>query len=245
LLSAILAPSSPIRDAGIAVANLNSGTRFAGPEDADVYEVGIKAQFDGFGFNLALFDQTLKGFQSNIFTGTGFALANAGQQSTRGFEFDATVRPADPWLFTFALTYLDATFDDFPNSAVGDLTGERPSGTPAYSIATSATYTHEFGASGNLLIGRVDYSHESNVNITNGLPTFGPAAESLFRREVNLVNTSLTLALDNGFEISAYARNLFDERFITQVFDGVAQAGTVSGYPNQPRTYGGSVRFKF
>jgi len=245
LLSAILAPSSPIRDAGIATPNLNSGTRFAGPEDAEVYELGIKGQFDGFGFNLALFDQTLKGFQSNIFTGTGFALANAGQQSTRGFEFDATVRPADPWLFTFALTYLDATFDDFPNSAVGDLTGERPSGTPAYSIATSATYTHEFGASGNLLIGRVDYSHESNVNITNGLPTFGPAAESLFRREVNLVNTSLTLALDNGVEISAFARNLFDERFITQVFDGVAQAGTVSGYPNQPRTYGGSVRFKF
>ena len=62
---------------------------------------------------------------------------------------------------------------------------------------------------------------------------------------LDLVNTSLTLALENGVEISAFARNLFDERFITQVFDGVAQAGTVSGYPNQPRTYGGSVRFKF
>ena len=244
-LSAILAPSSPIRNAGIATPNLNSGTRFAGPEDAEVYEVGLKGQFEGFGFNLAVFDQTLKGFQSNIFTGTGFALANAGQQSTRGFEFDATIQPADPLVFTFALTYLDSTFDDFRNSAVGDLTGQTPAGTPSYSIATSATYTHEFGSGGNALIGRIDYSHESNVNITNGLPTFGPAAETLFRREVNLVNTSLTLALENGVQISAYARNLLDERFITQVFDGVAQAGTVSGYPNQPRTYGGSVRFKF
>jgi len=25
----------------------------------------------------------------------------------------------------------------------------------------------------------------------------------------------------------------------------VAQAGTVSGYPSQPRTYGGLVRYKF
>jgi len=245
LLSAILAPSSPVTDAGIATANLNSGTRFAGPEDAEVYEIGVKGQFEGFGFNLALFDQTLKGFQSNIFTGTGFALANAGQQSTRGFEFDATIQPADPLVFTFALTYLDSTFDDFPNSAVGDLTGETPAGTPEYAIATSATYTHEFGGSGNALIGRVDYSHESNVNITNGLPTFGPTAETLFRREVNLVNTSLTLALENGIQISAFARNLLDDRYITQVFDATAQAGTVSGYPNQPRTYGGSVRFKF
>ena len=244
-LSAFAAPPSPITDAGIAVPNLNTGTRFAGPEDAEVYEIGLKAQFPRFGFNLALFDQTLEGFQSNIFTGTGFALANAGEQSTKGFEFDATINPVDPLVLTFAMTYLDSVFDSFPNSAVGDLTGQTPGGTPEITIATSATYTHEFGYSGNFLIARVDYNHESNVNITNGLPAFGPAAETLFRREVNLVNGSLTLRMNNGIEVSAWGRNILNERFITQVFDGVAQAGTVSGYPNQPRTYGGTVRFKF
>ena len=244
-LSAFAAPPSPITDAGIAVPNLNTGTRFAGPEDAEVYEIGLKAQFPRFGFNLALFDQTLEGFQSNIFTGTGFALANAGEQSTKGFEFDATINPVDPLVLTFAMTYLDSVFDSFPNSAVGDLTGQTPGGTPEITIATSATYTHEFGYSGNFLIARVDYNHESNVNITNGLPAFGPAAETLFRREVNLVNGSLTLRMNNGIEVSAWGRNILNDRFITQVFDGVAQAGTVSGYPNQPRTYGGTVRFKF
>ena len=244
-LSAFAAPPSPITDAGIAVPNLNTGTRFAGPEDAEVYEIGLKAQFPRFGFNLALFDQTLEGFQSNIFTGTGFALANAGEQSTKGFEFDATINPVDPLVLTFAMTYLDSVFDSFPNSAVGDLTGQTPGGTPEITIATSATYTHEFGYSGNFLIARVDYNHESNVNITNGLPAFGPAAETLFRREVNLVNGSLTLRMNNGIEVSAWGRNILNERFVTQVFDGVAQAGTVSGYPNQPRTYGGTVRFKF
>lgn len=245
LLSGILAPSSPIRDAGIATPNLNTGTRFAGPEDAIVYEVGVKAQFDRMGFNLALFDQTLKGFQSNIFTGTGFALANAGKQSTRGFEFDATLNPTDPLVITFALTYLDPTFDSFPNSAVGDLTGQRPSGISEFSIATSATYTHELGASGNVLIARVDFNHESNVNLTNGLPAFGPSAEQLFRMEANLLNGALIFKMENGFEVGVWGRNITNDRFITTVFDGVAQSGTVSGYPNQPRTYGVTAGFKF
>ncbi|USA38630.1 TonB-dependent receptor [Pelagerythrobacter marinus] len=248
--STILAPSSPIRDAGLAVPNLTTGTRFAGPEEAEVYEIGLKGDFPGLRFNMALFDQTLEGFQSNVFTGTGFALANAGEQSTRGFEFDSMIQPADPLVFTFALTYLDPKYDSFPNSTLGDLSGARPAGIPEWTLATSATYTHEFGVSGNALIGRLDYYHESNTQITDGLTGFGSneagiAMARLFRREVNQVNASLTLALDMGLEISGFVRNLTNQRYMTQIFDGVAQAGTVSGYPNQPRTYGGTVRFKF
>ncbi len=240
------APDSAIVNAGLATANLVSGSRFAGPEEAEVYEIGLKAQFDGFGFNLALFDQTIEGFQSFAFTGTGFALRNAGQQSVRGFELDATVIPTDGLVLTFAMTHLDPLFDDFPGSVLGDLTGERPAGIPGFSIATSATYTHEFD-SGSQLITRVDYNHESNTDINNGLPEFNTnlGNTDIFRREVNLVNASMTLALNNGLEVGAFARNLLNDQYILTVFDGVAQSGTVSGYPSQPRTYGGVVRFKF
>nr|WP_137677857.1 TonB-dependent receptor [Parerythrobacter lutipelagi] len=240
--SLILSPSSPIRDAGLAVANLTTGSRFAGPEDAEVYELGLKGEWDGLNVNLALFDQTLKGFQSFLFTGTGFQLNNAGEQSVKGFELDTRIQPTDGLVLTFALTYLDPLFVSFTESPVGDLSGQRPAGIPEIAIATSATYTHDFGSSGNRLITRVDYSHESNTDINNGLPTFGP---NNFRREVNLVNASMTFALDNGLEIGAYARNLLNDQYILTVFDGVAQAGTVSGYPSAPRTYGGVVRFKF
>ncbi|MEO1044276.1 MAG: TonB-dependent receptor [Pseudomonadota bacterium] len=245
--STILAPASPILGAGLAVPNLTTGSRFAGPEEAEVYEVGLKAQFDGIGFNLALFDQTIEGFQSFLFTGTGFQLNNAGQQSVTGFEFDATIIPADGLVFTFATTYLDPIFDSFVDSPVGDLTGQRPGGIPEWSIATSATYTHDFGGSGNRLITRLDYQHESNVNVNNGLPTFNASLGNtqIFRRAVNLVNGSMTLQLDNGFEIGAFARNLLNDRYILTVFDGVAQAGTVSGYPSPPRTFGGLVRYRF
>ena len=246
-LSTILAPSSPIRDAGLAVANLRTGTRFAGPEEAEVYEVGMKAQWDGIGFNLALFDQTIEGFQSFAFTGTGFELRNAGEQSVRGFELDVTIQPTDGLVFTFAATHLDPKFDDFTGSVLGDLTGARPGGIPSWAIATSATYTHEFGASGNRLITRVDYNHESNTDINNGLPTFNAQLGNtqIFRREVNLVNGSITFAMENGFEFGVWGRNLLDDEYISTVFDGVAQSGTVSGYPSQPRTYGITGRFKF
>lgn len=241
------APSSPITDAGLAVPNLGTGSRFAGPEEAEVYELGMKAQWDGFGFNLALFDQTIQGFQSFLFTGTGFQLNNAGEQSVKGFEFDSTINPADGLVFTFAMTYLDALYDSFTASPVGDLSGRRPGGIPEFSIATSATYTHEFGDSGNKLVTRLDYAHESNTQINNGLPTFNAALGNtrVFQREVNLVNGSMIFQMDSGIEFGVWARNLLDDEYIITVFDGVAQAGTVSGYPSQPRTYGGLVRFKF
>jgi outer membrane receptor protein involved in Fe transport len=244
--STILAPSSPIRDAGLAVPNLVSGTRFAGPEEAEVYELGVKAQWPGFGFNLALFDQTIQGFQSFAFTGTGFALRNAGEQSVRGFEFDATIQPTDGLVLTFAMTHLDPLFDSFIGSVVGDLSGQRPGGIPAWAISTSATYTHEWD-SGSKLITRLDYNHESDTPINNGLPTFNAALGNtqIFNREVNLVNGAITLALNSGLEFGIWGRNLLDDEYLLTVFDGVAQSGTVSGYPNQPRTYGGLVRFRF
>lgn len=242
-----LSPSSPITNAGLPITNLTTGSRFAGPEEAEVYEIGLKGSFPGLDFNLALFDQTIEGFQSFLFTGTGFQLNNAGEQSVKGFEFSSTITPTRPLVFTFALTYLDALYDSFVSSPVGDLSGRRPGGIPEFSIATSATYSHDFGDSGTRLISRLDYSHESNVAINNGLPTFNASLGNtrIFKREVNLVNASVTLALANGLEIGAWARNLLDDEYIITVFDGVAQAGTVSGYPSAPRTYGGVVRFKF
>jgi outer membrane receptor protein involved in Fe transport len=245
--STFLAPASPITNGGLIVPNLTTGSRFAGPENAEVWELGFKGQWDGLSVNLALFDQTLKGFQSFLFTGTGFQLNNAGEQSVSGFELDTRIQPTDGLVFTFAMTYLDPLFDSFTSSPVGDLSGLRPGGIPEFNIATSATYTHEFGDSGNRLITRVDYSHEANTDINNGLPTFNASLGNtqIFRREVNLVNASMTFAMDSGIEVGVYARNLLDDQYIVTVFDGVAQSGTVSGYPSAPRTWGGLVRFKF
>jgi hypothetical protein len=40
-------------------------------------------------------------------------------------------------------------------------------------------------------------------------------------------------------------RNLLKDKNIEQIFDSVAQSGGISGYINDPRTYGVTARFKF
>ncbi len=238
--------SSPIRDAGLAVNNLSTGTRFADPEEAEVYEVGVKGQWEGFAFNLAIFDQSLNGFQGNIFTGTGFVLGNAEKQSVRGFEFDSSISPIPELTFTAAVTYLDAEYDSFAGGTAfnpatlttvpTDLTGLRPAGIPEWNLTFGGTYNIEFD-SGHILTLHADFLHESNTQIAEGLPQF--------RREVNQLNSTVSLKLENGLELAIWGRNLTNDVYNTTVFPSVAQAGSLSGYRNFPRTYGGLIRFTF
>jgi len=234
---------------GLATPNLVSGSRFAAPEESSVYEAGLKAQWSVAALNLAVFKQSIKGFQSNVFTGTGFALANAGKQSTWGVEFDGSVRPVQGLNLNLAVTWLDPKYDSFIGSAVGDLSGKKPAGIPDLSVSMGATYTHEF-AGGTKAIAHVDYQYESPTQIVDGLTGFATDAEGIriaqgLKREVNQLNASFTVALTNGFELGVWGRNLTNAQYLTTVFDAVAQAGSVSGYPSQPRTYGVTGRFKF
>ncbi len=59
------------------------------------------------------------------------------------------------------------------------------------------------------------------------------------------VTASLGYEMDNGFSVEVWARNLLNDRNIETIFDSVAQPKAVSGYPNDPRTYGVTARFKW
>ncbi|NBW75896.1 MAG: TonB-dependent receptor [Sphingomonadaceae bacterium] len=247
-----------LRAAGLTLPNLTTGSRYAGPENAKVLELGLKANWGIASANLTLFKQTITGFQSNVFTGTGFALANAGKQSTFGVEFDGMVKPTDSLSLNLALVYLEPKYDSFTASAVGDLSGTRPAGIPGLSTTIGAQWNKELG-SGDRLIVRGDWHWESEVQIAEGLPAFiqrnglgqvtsyQPAFDAArpFTREVSEISASITYAMMNGIEFSLWGRNLTDNRYLIQIFDSVAQSGSVSAYPNQPRTYGASIRFKW
>ncbi len=229
---------------GLGTANLVSGTRFAAPEESTVYEAGLKAQWSVAALNLAVFKQSIKGFQSNVFTGTGFALANAGKQSTWGLEFDGSVRPVQGLNLSLAVTWLDPKYDSFVASAFGDLSGQKPAGIPDLAVSMGGTYTYEF-AGGTKAIAHVDYQYESPTQIVDGLSGFPASVAQNLKREVNQLNASFTVALTNGFELGVWGRNLTNAQYLTTIFNAVAQAGSVSGYPSQPRTYGVTGRFKF
>ncbi|OQW72605.1 MAG: TonB-dependent receptor [Proteobacteria bacterium ST_bin13] len=233
-----------LQTAGLAVVNITSGSRFAGPEQSEVYEGGIKGQFSKAAFNLAVFSQKIRGFQGNIFTGTGFILNNAGSQSTFGIEFDGSVTPVKNLSFNAAVTYLDPVFDSFVNGSTfnatfgvvaANLTGRRPAGIPEFAISVGSSYTHEVNNDFKLTL-RGDYQYETPVLISEG---------ATFTREVQSLNMSLTGQFSNGIEISAWGRNMTNAQYLTTIFPSVAQAGSLSGYPSQPVTYGGTVRIKF
>jgi outer membrane receptor protein involved in Fe transport len=230
--------TSAIRAAGLALPNLTSGTRYALPEEATVMELGLKAKWERVAFNLTIFDQSIKNFQGNSFIGTGFVLTNAGKQSTRGVEFDGSVNPIDALQLRAAFTYLAPKYDSYVASAFGDISGQTPAGIPELSTTLGATYTAELG-NGSELIMNVDYHNESQTTINDN-----PAYRD-YKREVNDVSASTTLRLENGLQLSLWGRNLTNARYLSTIFPSVVQTGSISGYPNQPRTYGASVKYKF
>lgn len=235
---------SPIRDAGLALPNLSTGTRFAGPEDSAVYEIGVKGKYDTFSFNIALFDQVINDFQTNVFLGTGFAFDNAAQQSSRGLEVDTNILLSDNFSVTFAGTFMDPVYDDFKNSASGDISGQQPNGIPETQTSLAGTYTTVL-SNGWDVFARADWQYTSNS------PFFDdPANEALiapfgYDRGGSLINASMGFTTETGLSVNLWGRNIFDEETISTAFPAVAQAGSISGYPNQPSTYGITVKKEF
>jgi iron complex outermembrane receptor protein len=238
-------PFAADRDALIASSlaqkNQSYGGRFASPEKSTVYELGMKAQFEKVAFNVTVFDQTIEGFQSSIFIGTGFVLANAGEQSTQGIEFDAVYNPSDNWKFTLAGTFLDPIYDSFTGASgvdgPVDLSGEKPAGIHEQSITAGVTYNFEFSNGINGYF-RTDYLYESEVNLVENVP------ESL-TREVSTFNASAGLNFDNGVHLQVWARNLNNDKYYHSAFPVPIQAGSFNAYPNQPATFGASISYEF
>ncbi|KQM19599.1 TonB-dependent receptor [Novosphingobium sp. Leaf2] len=248
-----------LRAQGLAVNNLTAGSRYADPEDATVYELGLKGNWGIVSANVAVFKQTIRNFQSNIFTGSGFFLANAGKQSAFGIEFEGSAKPVEPLTLTMSWTYLKPRFDRFQLSAFGDLSGTTPAGVSPLSVTFGAELVQPVGTRGDRVILHGDYHYEAQFQLVEGLPglvvtdtqgrvvdvSAALAAAREFKQDINDVNASLTYAMANGLELSVWGRNLLNDRTILQIFDSPAQPGSISGYPNQPRTYGVAARMRF
>ncbi len=246
-----------IRAAGIATPNLGSGTRFARPENSEVFELGIKGNWGIASGNLTIFKQSIKDFQANTFIGTSFVFANAEKQSTFGVEFDGRVNPTRELSLMVAMTYLEPKYDSYVGSVFGDVSGETIGNITQLSATFGVQWDKEL-ASGDHFILSGDFHYEAPVQVEPGLtnyivrnpgspPNYAPAriAAAAFRREINDLNASITYAFDMGLELTVWGRNLLDHRYVADIFDSVAQNQSVSGYTNQPRTYGVAARFRF
>ena len=88
---------------------------FAQPEEAENIEVGFKKTFSNGYLNMSFFHMAVEGYQSNLFIGTCFNLVNIGEQTNKGIEIDSLFFLSENFVFTFAASLIDATFNDFKN----------------------------------------------------------------------------------------------------------------------------------
>ena len=223
-----------LQAAGIAVPNLEAGSRFASPEEATVFELGLKAKFNRGAFNITVFDQEIENFQSNIFIGSGFLLANAEEQSVTGVEFDITYYPIDNLQLNLSASLLDPEFDSFTNGpGIGgpaDLSGTDPGGIHGTSLSLGATYNFNVGNSDAYIRG--DFQYEDDIPTNSNVPA------DISREEFTLLNLSAGFTTASGFGAAIWGRNVTDDESTTTGFPTPAGTGGFFGYRNQPRTYG-------
>ena len=235
-LAAAGTPASPSRSVG---------RRYAGPEEAEVTELGAKILLPSGYLNIALFDQTIDGFQSNTFIGTGFVLVNAGSQSADGYEFDLVYSPLENIDLMMSGVFLDPVYDSFPVSAFGDLSGTTPSNIPEETITTSLTWNWDMN-------GWDGYTRISHLYSSEAILLENPQAQAIIDSQGNGYRKMDTINFSTGIEkgnlsIRLYGQNVNDDEYLTSAFVAVTDftSTTYFGYPNNYATYGLTVNYTF
>ena len=236
--------------------------RFANPEDTEVYEVGLKTRFRQGYANITGFYEKIKNLQNNAFVGTAFVLANAGSESVKGFEFDSSYSPVRALTLGLNATYIAPKYDSFVNAPCAtlvtvnaancpinggsasshDVSGSSPGDSPPWSVTASALYTADLGH-GNSAYIRGEYDFASSYLSSN---TVDPKYSTT---SVSSINASLGFSTASKLDVNFWVRNLTnDHSFIASFQTTLQNFGSnpsYSAYPNEPRTYGVTIRKSF
>ncbi len=238
-INALAAAGTPVG------ANTTVGTRYANPEKAEVLELGAKIGLPSGYLNIAIFDQEIEDFQTNTFVGTGFVLANAGSQSSDGYEFDLVMSPTDSIDLAISGLFMDPIYDSYVGAAAGDLTGTVPSNIPEDTISSSVTYNFNMNNWDSYL--RISHLYSSEAFLLEN-PTHQAILESRgngFRKQDTL-NFTLGFQKDD-ISISVWGKNINDDEYLTSAFVAVADLSetTFFGYPNAYKRYGVTLNYSF
>ena len=241
------------------------------PETVDSYEVGGKFDLADrvLQLNLAGFVSDYKNMQQNqtiactCATGNQTITSNvAGGALIKGIEADATLRPAAGLKFTATLAYTDA---HFRNYVVGGISGGNI--VPFDYSANNLIYAPKFSGSlngeytaptdfGKVVVGAgvrhiSPYDEQISAASLSGNLVTGPVIVSgndprVRTNTQDLVDASVTVDFKlQGHDayLRVFGRNLTNSQTTTAAF---TVAGLWAfGSANEPRTYGGTIGFKF
>lgn len=221
-------------------------------ERLDAYEVGTKWSLPGqFGqLNLSAFyyDYVDRQLNTKVQTALGslFALANIPQSTVKGIEGELIIRPLDGLQFNLNGVYLRTRVKDFTSFTQSGLTPVSFAGSefpfiPRFQGAVSVSYTRPVGETLKLVF-------NSDLSYSDGFATdyTGPASplDPTYRIDsYALVGISAGFARqDDRWRVTAWARNLTNTFYATNVFKNVDVDIRLNGLP---RTYGVTVAGRF
>jgi iron complex outermembrane receptor protein len=232
------------------------------------YELGVKSQFAGITFNAAGFYNDIKNLQVTADAGScsSRVVFNVPKAHAAGVEMELSARPAPGFTLGINGTYVESKFDSSVVDANGVVIagirdGNRLPTVPKFQFSANAGYefpvrtdwTGYIDASIQHVGSRYTQPSDQENNprtFVHGLPFGGAPATAattvdLRLPDYQLVNLSIGVKTQSGFELTAYVHNLFDENPLLS-FDrergGRARLGFNIG---QPRTYGITARQKF
>lgn len=216
------------------------------PEEVDTYEIGLKSQFwnDRARVNAAIFfndytDQQLAQFDQGV-----FSLVSADSE-IYGAELEATLIPADGWLVTLGMGWLDTETTDAPSEfQVGNELVGAPEFSATYSV--SKDWTLDSGAVFGVT---VDGRYVGSQKFDIGSPSTGFQEGDDSYDQINAL-VYYQFGADGQHRLTLWGKNLTDEEFKTTQFGGTVfndnfDVVAIHYVLTDPETYGVTYRYDF
>jgi iron complex outermembrane receptor protein len=237
-----IAPASTFAPVGITVADAETITSYEGGIKADLFERRARAAFSLYDYEIKNQQLTVVGGNTNV-----TKLINAKKTAGRGAEFDLEglvtpdlrVGASASYNFTeirdpnLSLTKCAACTITDPLNAAGNvlINGNPLPQAPKWIVNLNARYSMPV-ADGEFYV-YTDWSYRSKINF------FLYEAKEFTGKP--LTEGGLRLGYiwaDGKYEVAAFGRNILDQRRIS----GAIDFNNLTGFTNEPRTYG--VQFK-
>lgn len=229
--------------------NPNVASPVVEPETTYAYEAGAKFRFMNgrLGLNLAAYNQITSNQQVQAYNSAlaVFLTLNAAKVRSRGVEAELRFKANDWLTLTGAANYLDAKYLSFPGAPPPagspllnqNLSGATPPNAPKWTIVGGFSVDKPLSDDVSLL---------ANLNVRHATSYYSdlPHTEAFRNGSTNFVNASVELALENGFGLQFWGRNLTKENIYLGGIGTPRGAGSLTAYVNEPRTYGVTLRFR-
>ena len=225
------------------------------PETVDSFELGMKGSFldRRVMLNLAGFYSKYKGQQittqvPNLSGGIASFVDNVGKSEIWGLELEGRVTASEHLFATFAVGYIKTKFEQFLTYDLAsgqyiDVSDQRVfQNTPKWTANLSTTYTRDLpNDMGNMAL-------TGSVSLRSDYSMFETPTPVLDQDGYALVDLSLVwTSTDEHWQVGLHGRNLTDKQYRVGGYNfGVATYNnSVIGFYGPPRTFTGTVEFRF